>query len=250
VTQVEPRLRVSALEKLFGPLKALSGVKLEVGPDEVRGLIGPNGSGTSTLLGIVAGGITPSSGRIWLDGREITGMAPWRRVRHGLAMKFQITRVLPELAVYDNLLLALQARSGMVALLRSSTRAALAERVEELLQLGYLDKVAFSPAGTLSHGEKQRLEIAMALAPDPRLLLLDEPTAGMSPEERRLMGELLSQIAPGRAIVIVEHDVDWVKRVCATITVLDHGRVVAEGPSDTIEQDERVRAIYVSDTSK
>jgi ABC-type uncharacterized transport system ATPase subunit len=196
-------------------------------------------------MGIISGAIAPSSGSLMLDGRDITRMPPHRRARHGVAIKFQITSVFTELAVCDNLLLALQTRSRVSALMRSRTRKSLLPRVQELLGLTYLEELAHTDAGILAHGQQQRLEIAMALAADPQLLLLDEPTAGMSPEERRLMGDLLREIAPRCTIVIVEHDLDFVKRLCSSIAVLDHGRLAASGSPSDLERDETVRTIYL-----
>jgi branched-chain amino acid transport system ATP-binding protein len=245
VTDVTSVLSVRNVVKDYGPLRALDDVSLEIPPGTFQGLIGPNGSGKSTLMGIISGANTLTTGSLWLDGKNITRLPPYKRARRGIAMKFQITAVFPQLAVCDNLLLALQTHSGFGSLMRSRTRAALLPRIDEFLNLAYLEEVAHTEAGILSHGEQQRLEIAMALAADPTLLLLDEPTAGMSPEERRLMGELLRDIAPGRTIVIVEHDLGFVKRLCSSIAVLDHGRLVASGPPAKLEQDETVRTIYL-----
>jgi branched-chain amino acid transport system ATP-binding protein len=245
VSDEQPILSVRHVVKDYGPLRALDDVSLDVPHGGFQGLIGPNGSGKSTLMGIISGAVAPSTGSLVLGGRDITRMPPYKRARSGVAMKFQITSVFPELAVCDNLLLALQSRSGLGALMRSRTRARLLPRVHQLLGLGYLEDLAHTEAGILSHGEKQRLEIVMALSAEPKLVLLDEPTAGMSPEERRLMGELLREISPGRTIVIVEHDLDFVKRLCSSIAVLDHGRLVASGSPAELERDETVRTIYL-----
>jgi urea transport system ATP-binding protein len=241
----ESLLSIRNVVKDYGPLRALDDLSLEVPAGCFQGLIGPNGSGKSTLMGIISGAIPASSGTLLLAGREITRTPPYKRARAGVAMKFQITSVFPELAVCDNLLLALQAGTGFGGLMRSRSRARLLPRVDELLGLAYLTEVAWTEAGVLSHGEQQRLEIAMALAGEPRLLLLDEPTAGMSPEERRLMGDLLRDVSEGRTIVIVEHDLDFVKRLCSSIAVLDLGRLVASGPPAELERDARVRTIYL-----
>ena len=237
-------LQVSGVTKTYGPLKALDGVDLEVEAGSFHGLIGPNGSGKSTLLKAIAGAHFPTTGRILFDGGDITAMPPYQRARRGLSLKFQITSVLTELSVYDNVLLALQARDGYGALLRSRSRGRLDGEVMGALERFRLAGRADDLAGELSHGEQQWLEIAMALAPRPKLLLLDEPTGGMSPEERRVTGELLAPIRRHCALVIVEHDLDFIKNICDRLTVLDQGRVLGTGSVAEIEGDARVQEIY------
>ena len=237
-------LQVSGVTKTYGPLKALDGVDLEVEAGSFHGLIGPNGSGKSTLLKAIAGAHFPTTGRILFDGGDITAMPPYRRARRGLSLKFQITSVLTELSVYDNVLLALQATEGYGALFRSRSRARLDDEVMGALERFRLAGRADDLAGELSHGEQQWLEIAMALAPRPKLLLLDEPTGGMSPEERRVTGELLAPIRRHCALVIVEHDLDFIKNICDRLTVLDQGRVLGTGSVAEIEGDARVQEIY------
>jgi ABC-type branched-subunit amino acid transport system ATPase component len=237
-------LELRGVAKSFGPLRALDGVDLSVAERSFHGLIGPNGSGKSTLLRAIAGEHLPDAGRISLDGRDITAATPSLRARAGLSIKFQITAVLRSLTVYDNLLLAMQASGGLGALLLSRTRRGLHARVVRQLADFRLEALADEPAGSLSHGQQQWLEIAMALATGPRLLLLDEPTAGMSPEERRVTGELLQPIRERCALVIVEHDLDFIKNLCDRLTVLDAGRVLDEGTPAEIEASERVRLVY------
>jgi branched-chain amino acid transport system ATP-binding protein len=239
-------LEVRGVEKSFGPLKALGGVDLTVAANEFHGLIGPNGSGKSTLLHTVAGGLPPDRGTVTLDGRDITAWAASSRTSAGLSIKFQIARVFTELSVYDNVLLALQADQSLSGLLRSRSRRRLGERVIASLRSFRLAFRADDLAGELSHGEMQWLEIAMALASQPKMLLLDEPTAGMSPEERRVTGDLLRPIKPTCSILIVEHDLDFIRSFCDTITVLEQGRVLAAGTPAQIEADERVREVYVT----
>lgn len=239
-------LEVRAVEKSFGPLKALGGVDLTVAANEFHGLIGPNGSGKSTLLHTIAGGLPPDRGTVTLDGRDITAWAVSSRTSAGLSIKFQIARVFTELSVYDNVLLALQADQSLSGLLRSRSRRRLGERVISSLGSFRLASRADDLAGELSHGEMQWLEIAMALASQPKMLLLDEPTAGMSPEERRVTGDLLRPIKTTCSILIVEHDLDFIRSFCDTITVLEQGRVLAAGTPAQIEADERVREVYVT----
>ncbi|WP_043360062.1 ABC transporter ATP-binding protein [Belnapia sp. F-4-1] len=237
-------LQVSGVTKTYGPLKALDGVDLEIGAGSFHGLIGPNGSGKSSLLKAIAGAHFPTTGRILFDNDDITAMPPYQRSRRGLSLKFQITSVLTELSVYDNVLLALQATEGYGALFRSRSRGRLDDEVMGALERFRLAGRADDLAGELSHGEQQWLEIAMALAPRPKLLLLDEPTGGMSPEERRVTGELLAPIRRHCALVIVEHDLDFIKNICDRLTVLDQGRVLGTGSVAEIEGDARVQEIY------
>ena len=239
-----PLLQVSGVSKAYGPLKALDGVDMAVEACSFHGLIGPNGSGKSTLLKAIAGAHLPTTGTIRFGGADITGLPPYQRARKGLSLKFQITAVLAELSVHDNVLLALQATESAGALLRSRSRGRLADEVMRALERFRLSGRADDLAGELSHGEQQWLEIAMALAPRPTLLLLDEPTAGMSPEERRITGELLAPIRRDCALVIVEHDLDFIKNICDRLTVLDQGRVLGTGTVAEIEGDARVQEIY------
>jgi branched-chain amino acid transport system ATP-binding protein len=239
-------LEVAAVTKSYGPLKALDGVDLQVEAGTFHGLIGPNGSGKSTLLKAIAGAHFATTGSIRFEGADITRMLPFLRSRAGLSLKFQITAVLTELSVYDNVLLALQSEESYAALLRSRSRSRLDGQVMHALERFRLADRATDLAGELSHGEQQWLEIAMALAPRPRLLLLDEPTGGMSPEERRVTGELLLPIKRDCALVIVEHDLDFIKNICDRLTALDQGKVLGDGTVAEIERDPRVQEIYTS----
>ncbi len=239
-------LELEGVGKSYGPFQALDNVDLHVQAGTFHGLIGPNGSGKSTLLKAIAGAHFPSTGHIRFDGADITTAPPFQRARRGLSLKFQITAVLQELSVYDNVLLALQAGASTLDLLRSRTRGRLEDQVMAALDRFRLAGRADDLAGELSHGEQQWLEIAMALAPGPKLLLLDEPTGGMSPEERRVTGELLAPIKSSCALVIVEHDLDFIKNICDRLTVLDQGRVLGDGTVEDIERDPRVQEIYTS----
>lgn len=239
-------LEVTGLTKVYGALRALDGVDLRVETGTFHGLIGPNGSGKSTLLKSIAGAHFPTTGSIIFGGVDITTMSPYQRSRNGLSLKFQITAVLAEMSVYDNVLLALQSMEDTWSLLRSRSRRRLDGDVMYALERFRLADRADDLAGELSHGEQQWLEIAMALAPRPKLLLLDEPTGGMSPEERRVTGELLAPIKQDCALVIVEHDLDFIKSICDHLTVMDQGRVLGDGTVEAIERDPRVQEIYTS----
>ncbi|MCW5626788.1 MAG: ABC transporter ATP-binding protein, partial [Burkholderiales bacterium] len=220
-------LEVRDVTKIYGTLTALGGASLTVAPNEFHGLIGPNGSGKSTMLKCIAGAEIPTSGTVMLAGHDITKATPPERSRAGMSLKFQITAVLPQLSVYDNLLLAVQAHRSMFGLLLSRSRRALDEKVMDLLGQFRLADRHSDIAGTLSHGQQQWLEIAMALSREPKLLLLDEPTAGMSPQERRVTGDLIAPIKSQCSLLIVEHDLDFIKDICDSLTVLDQGLIVA-----------------------
>ncbi|MEO8166495.1 MAG: ATP-binding cassette domain-containing protein, partial [Betaproteobacteria bacterium] len=187
-------LEVRGVRKTYATLTALDGVDLTVTAHSFHGLIGPNGSGKSTLLKAIAGAEMPTGGSVKFLGKDITRATPAERSRAGMSLKFQITSVLPALSVYDNVLLAVQAQDSMATLLLSRSRDALHRRIMDMMVQFRLDNRPDALAGALSHGQQQWLEIAMALAREPELLLLDEPTAGMSAEERRATGDLLAPI--------------------------------------------------------
>jgi len=242
-----PLLETRAVTKAFGRIMALRSVDLTVGENEFHGLIGPNGSGKSTLLKCVAGAELLTEGTIRFAGRDISDATPTKRARAGISLKFQITSVLPALTVYDNVLLALQARSSTASLIFSRTRKALHEGVMHLLEQFHLaERCMERAAAALSHGQQQWLEIAMALACEPRLLLLDEPTAGMSLEERRVTGELLVPLKHRCSLVIVEHDVDFIGSICDRLTVLDQGTVLDCGTVSHIQNSSKVREVYLT----
>ena len=239
-------LEIRGVVKTFGQLTALGGVDVSVERGEFHGLIGPNGSGKSTLMKCIAGAERPTSGTIRFDGRDITSLPAAERARAGLSIKFQITSVLPSLTVYDNILLSLQAHGSLATLVFSRTRRELHDHVMAALGQFRLADRAGEPAAILSHGEQQWLEIAMALAPKPRVLLLDEPTAGMSLEERRVTGELLLPIRQHCSLVIVEHDLDFIRDVCDVLTVLDQGKVLDSGTVEQIQNNRKVQEVYLT----
>jgi branched-chain amino acid transport system ATP-binding protein len=238
-------LEAKDIVKIYGKLTALEGAALTVADNEFHGLIGPNGSGKSTLMKCVAGAERPTQGSITFAGRNITALTPAERARAGMSLKFQITSVLPSLTLYDNILLALQAQTSLVNLVLSRTRDRLHEQVMALLAQFRLADRAQDAAATLSHGQQQWLEIAMALAGKPRLLLLDEPTGGMSLEERRVTGELLQPIKRHCSLVIVEHDLDFIRDICDRLTVLDQGHVLQTGTVAEIQASKQVQEIYL-----
>ena len=239
-------LEIKGARKSYGKLNALDSVDLVVESQQFHGLIGPNGSGKTTLLKCIAGAEYPEEGTLTFLDEDISTTPPAARARRGMSLKFQITSVFNLLSVYDNILLSIQASHSLSSLAGSRSRQELHPQVMDTLSEFGIEGRADDLAGELSHGEQQWLEIAMALAPGPRLLLLDEPTAGMSPEERRVTGDLLRPIKERCSMLIVEHDLDFIKDLSDVITVLDQGRVLDNGTPKQIETSERVKEVYVT----
>jgi branched-chain amino acid transport system ATP-binding protein len=244
---VPPLLAAEGLTRHFGALAALNGVSLAVPPEERRAVIGPNGAGKTTLFNVITGHLAPDRGRVLLDGRPITGLAPHRVARRGLARSFQRTSVFPRLPVAENLRLAAAAgQPGAWDLLGGVTRRrGPLERARAVAEaVGLADRLD-APAGQLSHGEQRQLEIGIALAPGPRLLLLDEPTAGMSPEETLAMTRLLVGLPRRVTMLVIEHDMDVVFSLADRVTVLHNGEVLVEGTPDAVRVDPRVYDVYL-----
>jgi branched-chain amino acid transport system ATP-binding protein len=241
-----PLLRVEGLTVRFGGLTALGGVSLSVTRGEIRALIGPNGAGKSTFFNCVTGVLRPTAGQIWLDGEDITGLPPDRISRKAIARSYQITNLLPAATVFENVRIAAQSRRGGFNLVRH--HRALRDvnaRAEAVLGAVGLGDKAEELAANLSHGEQRNLEIGIALATEPKLLCLDEPTAGMSVAETRATVELIRRIARDLTILIVEHDMEVVMGLARTITVLHYGEVLAEGSPAEIQANPRVQEVYL-----
>jgi ABC-type uncharacterized transport system ATPase subunit len=248
MNEEQPSAAIEAVDihVTFGALRALTGVTLAVQRGTVHGLIGPNGSGKSTLLHTLAGKQTAHQGVVLMNGVDVTTATPSIRSRRGLSIKFQLARVYPELTVGDNMVIALQAHETLGRLLLSRSRSRLAAvKLERLEQVGLAARRE-EKARNLSHGEQQWLEIAMACALDPAVLLLDEPTAGMSPQERRRTGEIISVAARQSGVLIVDHDLEFVKDLCTELTVLAQGAVVANGTAAEIEADPLVQEVFLT----
>jgi branched-chain amino acid transport system ATP-binding protein len=245
----EPLLEAEGLVKRFGGIVATDHVSLTVHPGEIHAVIGPNGAGKTTLLAQLGGELRPDAGRIRLDGVDVTAEAEWARSARGLARSFQITSVLPSFTALDNVALAVQAHAGhSFRFWRNARReAALREPARAVLADVGLAGRAHVPARKLAHGEQRQLEIAMALATRPRLLLLDEPTAGMGREDSERMIGLLRRLRGPHALLLVEHDMQAVWALADRVTVLVYGRVVATGPPAAIRQDPEVRRAYLGD---
>jgi len=230
-------LQTRGLKKYFGGLYAINGVDLSIEEGELRCLIGPNGAGKSTLFKLILGSYEPSEGTILFKGDDITSLRPHLRVQRGLSIKFQVPGIFLALPVEQNLRIALQ---------RAFRGAALEQELERLLALIDLEHQRSELATNLSHGQQQWLEIAMAVALQPAVLLLDEPTAGMSPEETFKTGELVKKLnASGMTIVVIEHDMAFVRQIAKRVTVLHFGQVFDEGSLDDIVRNEDVVRIYL-----
>jgi branched-chain amino acid transport system ATP-binding protein len=240
-------LRLEGVAKHFGGLRAVDGVSLTVWPGERRALIGPNGAGKTTLFNLVAGTLSVTEGTIRLFGTNVTAAPPHRRAALGLARTFQISNLFLGLTVLENCLLAVQALTPTrFSMLRPvGGYPALHARARAILAAVGLVGVDGVVVANLSHGEQRQLEIALALAGKPRLLLLDEPTAGLSPAESRLMADLLAGLDPSITVLMIEHDMDIALALASRVTVLHQGRVIADGSRDEIRSDPQVREIYL-----
>jgi len=225
----------------------VDGVDLAVQPGERRAIIGPNGAGKTTLFNLISGELGVSTGAIHLFDRDITGLPPHRRAALGLARTFQITNLFPSLSALENGLLAVQAltRTKFVMLRPLERFTRLKERALAALRAVGLEDRAATTVRNLSHGEQRQLEIALALAGQPRVLLLDEPTAGLSPGESQLMADLLRGLDPAMTVLIIEHDMDIALQIALHVTVLHYGRVIADGPREAVKADPLVREIYL-----
>ncbi|KPF96277.1 branched-chain amino acid ABC transporter ATP-binding protein [Rhodopseudomonas sp. AAP120] len=233
-------VEVKGVTKRFGGLTAVSDVDLTVKAGEVHCLIGPNGAGKSTLFKLIVGLFPPTNGSILFDSVDVTAERPFARVQRGMSIKMQAPSVFKELPVQQNIQIALQDR------VTGAERALEEQRLLELLGLA---TDAGKMAGALSHGQQQWLEIGMALALRPQLLLLDEPTAGMSPEETYKTGELIKSFnAEGMTVLVVEHDMAFVRQIAQRVTVLHLGKIFARGSLDEILNDEQVAEIYLGKT--
>jgi branched-chain amino acid transport system ATP-binding protein len=232
------------LRRSFGGVTALDGVTLKIDAGERRAIIGPNGAGKTTLFNILTGELEPTSGAVLLAGSDVTGRPPYELARRGLARMYQRNELFETLAALDNVLLARKAARGPYRPLTSPSATERADAVELLARVGLAERAAV-PARSLSHGERRQLELALALAQRPRILLLDEPTAGMSPVETARITELIASLDRALTVVIVEHDMDVVFRLADRISVLHEGRVLAEGTPDAVRGDRIVNEVYL-----
>jgi branched-chain amino acid transport system ATP-binding protein len=244
-------LQIENLNKFFGRVKAAVNINLTFEEGVLTSIIGPNGAGKSTLINMLSGSLPADSGRIFFEGMDITGMPIHRRVRLGLCRSFQVVNVFPELTVFDNILLpALAVRNRSRRLFGSLAReSAVNQEVNEILELIGLTAEAKTTASALSHGDERVLEVGIAMAARPKLLFLDEPTAGMNPVERVQILENIRRLSDQglTTFVIVEHDMDIVFSLSQRVIVLHYGEIIGDGTADEIKNNSRVREVYLGE---
>jgi branched-chain amino acid transport system ATP-binding protein len=244
-----PVLELKSLRKSFGETQIIRGVDLTVKRGQRHALIGPNGAGKSTLFNLISGHYTPTSGEILLDGVSIAGLAPHIINRHGLSRSFQITNVFPRMSVAENLRISIMGRHGHRLTLFRPIRGlrAVNDEVGEYLEKLRLTRRRDSLAGGLTYSEQRILEMGMALATDPSVLILDEPTAGMSRDETIYIVDLIRQVTEGRTLLVVEHDMSVVFTLCDQISVLVYGEVIASGEPSAVRADKKVQEAYLGE---
>ena len=245
----EVLLSARSLTKRFGGLAAVNDVSVDLWRNHIHAVIGPNGAGKSTLTNLLSGDLTPTAGSVSLVGRDITGQTPEQISRQGLGRSYQKTNIFLPFSVWDNVRLAAQSREphALRWLTRAEGVASIRRRAEQALELAGLAPRREAIAGTISHGEQRQLEIAMTLATEPQVLLLDEPLAGMGTAEAERMVALLLRIKQDHAIMLVEHDMDAVFALADHLTVMVNGQVIASGPPEQIRADANVQAAYLGE---
>jgi branched-chain amino acid transport system ATP-binding protein len=248
MTATSPFLDVRDVRKQYGAIKAVDGVSFKVGPGEIVGVIGPNGSGKTTLFNAILGQIKPTSGGVAFCGEDITGLPPLELARRGVGRTFQTLQVFGKLSVRDNLIVAAQEFKGsMPARLVAKPDAGLGGHADEMIELFRLKHVAHLPAGALSYGQQKLIDIAMAFMAAPRLVLLDEPCAGVNPSLVDQLLELLVQLnrTQGGSFVVIEHNMDFIMKLCPHVICMVEGKVLAEGAPAVVQSDRRVLEAYL-----
>jgi len=241
-------LDVKDVRKQYGAIKAVDGVTFKVGPGEIVGVIGPNGSGKTTLFNSILGQIRPTSGGVEFCGEDITGMSPLELARRGVGRTFQTLQVFGKLSVRDNLIVAAQEFKGSLpGRLLAKPDAGLGRHADEMIALFRLEHVAHLPAGSLSYGQQKLIDIAMAFMPAPRLVLLDEPCAGVNPSLVDQLRDLLVQLnkTQGGSFVVIEHNMDFIMKLCPHVICMVEGKVLAEGAPAVVQSDRRVLEAYL-----
>ena len=247
-TRHGPILYVEGVTKSFDGFRALDDLTLYIDDGELRCLIGPNGAGKTTLMDVLTGKTRPDTGQAWFGQRlNLLELPEHVIAQSGIGRKFQKPTVFEQLTVFENLELAMHASRGLWTSLRWHLDGEQQDRIDEVLALISLTEQAHAPAGVLSHGQKQWLEIGSLLMQNPRLLLVDEPVAGMTGQESEKTAELLTSLAGKHSVVVVEHDMDFVRSIARTVSVLHQGSVLAEGSMDEIQSDARVREVYLGE---
>jgi branched-chain amino acid transport system ATP-binding protein len=243
-----PFLEVKDMRKSYGAIKAVDGVSLSLGPGEIVGVIGPNGSGKTTLFNSILGQIRPTAGQVEFCGEDITGKSPLELSRRGIGRTFQTLQVFGKLSVRDNLIAAAQEAKGSIAgRLFAKPDAGLGRHADEMIELFRLGHVAKLPAGSLSYGQQKLIDIAMAFMPAPRLVLLDEPCAGVNPSLVEQLHDLLLALnkAQGGSFVVIEHNMDFIMRLCPRVVCMVEGKVLAEGLPHEVQSNPAVLEAYL-----
>jgi urea transport system ATP-binding protein len=241
----KPVLAIEGLTVSFDGFKAVDDLNLYIDRNEVRVVIGPNGAGKTTVLDLICGKTRATSGSIQFDGRELTRMHEYDIVRAGVGRKFQNPSIYENLSVFENLEMSYPAGRKVLGALFFKRTAEVVARVEQVAGEIFLSDLLQQQAGLLSHGQKQWLEIGMLLMQDPDLLMLDEPVAGMSVSERVQTAELLKRISQGRSVLVIEHDMEFVKSIAHKVTVLHQGKVLAEGSMESVQNNPKVIEVYL-----
>ena len=239
-----PILEARAVSRSFGKFQALTNISVKFRAGELTAIIGPNGAGKSTFFNVISGGLAPTTGQVMFSGRDITALAAHQFARIGIAKSFQITNVFKQLSAHENVRVALQMQTSRFQIFRArQSYGELIDRADGLLiRVGLADS-RDKLAGDLAHGQQRSLEVAMALACDPKLLLMDEPTAGMSPQETTVMMDLILQLSRERTVILVEHKMKMVMGLCQRLVVLHHGELLADGKPDEIRANAEVKRV-------
>jgi branched-chain amino acid transport system ATP-binding protein len=246
ILKTESILKTEGLGRKFGAFVAMQNVSVEFPASELTAIIGPNGAGKSTFFNVISGAIPASSGRVWFEGKEITDLKQHEYARNGIAKSFQITNVFKQLSAHENVRVAAQAMHSRFNIWSPrSANGELIDAADALLKRVGLADVRMKPAADLAHGQQRALEIAMALAAKPKLLLMDEPTAGMSPEETTVMMNLITSLAQERTVILVEHKMKLVMSICKRLIVLHQGQLLAQGTPADIRSNPEVKRVYL-----
>jgi len=247
--EIQPALALKDVSINFGGLRALEDVCLDVAPGERRGVLGPNGAGKSTLFHVISGVLAPSSGHVELMGTDVTELPIQRRISMGMGRTFQITNLFANLTVEENLVIALQGltRTKMAMLRPVSSFSLLQDEARDLLEKWHMAEMRDRIVAELSYGQQRKLELLLAVSQKPKLLLLDEPTEGLSPDETKKAVAVIEALPHDISILLIEHDMDVAMQLCATLTVMHLGRVLTTGSKEAVRADPRVQEIYLGD---
>ncbi len=238
-------IKTENVTRRFGDFTALKDVSIEFERGKLTSIIGPNGAGKSTYFNVLSGAFPPSEGKVIFEGRNLAGMKPHEFSHTGISKSFQITNIFPNFSTRQNVEIALQAHVSRYNLWKKQSSLNLGDRAMELLRTVGIEQHAKRPARELAHGQQRALEIAIALASDPKLLLMDEPTAGMSPEETKSMMDLITQVASARTVILVEHKMKMIMGISDRVIVLHHGEFLAAGTPDEIRHNHEVKRVYL-----